>query len=167
MATKRPAFSQAWHAFMAVRIPVKEVGRKIGGMVQKNTELDPKLGGFENACPIRMSYVLNMTGFPIPKGSTYKTVSGADGRQYMYRVAEMMAYLEKTFGKAEKTVRSPKTTDFIGMKGIIVVKGHGWGNAIGHVTLWNGTECSDTCHLMSDPDNGTFVPDIASIWVLP
>nr|WP_233174907.1 MULTISPECIES: T6SS effector amidase Tae4 family protein [Delftia] len=51
--------------------------------------------------------------------------------------------------------------------GIIVVKGHGWGNAIGHVTLWNGTECSDTCHLMSDPDNGTFVPDMASIWVLP
>lgn len=84
-----------------------------------------------------MSYVPNMTRFPIPKGSTYKAVSGADGRQYMDGVR------------------------------IIVVKGHEWGNAIGHVTLWNGTECSDTCHLMSDPDNGTFVPDIASIWVLP
>jgi hypothetical protein len=167
MATKRPLFAHAWHAFMAVRIPVKEVGRKIGGMVQKNTELDPKLGGFENACAIRMSYVLNMTGFPIHKGNSYKTVSGADGKQYLYRVAEMMAYLERTFGKPDKSVRSPKTTDFAGSKGIIVVKGHGWANAIGHITLWDGAKCSDTCHLMSDPDNGPFVPDVASLWMLP
>lgn len=52
------------------------------------------------------------------------------------------------------------------MQGIIGVKGHGWSNAAGHVTLWNGTQCSDTCHLMSDPDNGPFVPDTASIWKL-
>jgi len=36
-----------------------------------------------------------------------------------------------------------------------------------HVTLWNGTSCSDTCHLMHDPENGPFVPDAGAIWVLP
>jgi hypothetical protein len=86
MTKRRPAFAKAWSAFMAVRLPVKDVGKKIGGSVQKNTELDPKQGGFVNACPIRMSYVLNMTGFAIPKSPLYKSVSGADGRQYLYRV---------------------------------------------------------------------------------
>jgi len=61
----RPSFNSAWAAFMAVRVPVGEVGKKIGGNVQTNIELPE--GGFRNACPIRMSYVLNKTGFPIPK----------------------------------------------------------------------------------------------------
>jgi Type VI secretion system (T6SS), amidase effector protein 4 len=160
----RPSFISAWRAFVSVRVPVAEVGRKIGGNVQKNIELPT--GGFENACPIRMSYVLNKTGFPIRKSSTYSTVSGADSGQYIFRIGDMMRYLERTFGKPDKTVRVPKTSDFTGMKGIIVVKGHGWGNAKGHVTLWDGYKCSDSCHLLHDPDNGTFIPETASIWEL-
>jgi hypothetical protein len=160
----RPSFNSAWSAFMAVSLPVAAVGKKIGGNVEKNTALS--IGGFENACPIRMSYVLNMTGFPIHKSFQYAMVSGADHRQYIYRVGDIMSYLERTFGKPDKTVKSPKPSDFTNMKGIIVVKGHGWGNAKGHVTLWNGTKCSDNCHLMHDPDNGPFVPETASIWIL-
>ena len=150
---------------MAVSLPVAAVGKKIGGNVQKNIEITT--GGFENACPIRMSYVLNSTGFPIHKSSWYATVSGADHRQYIYRVNDMMKYLEHTFGNPDKTVRSPNPSDFANMRGIIVVKEHGWNNAKGHVTLWNGTYCSDSCHLMRDPDNGFFTPEAASIWVLP
>ena len=162
--SRRPSFQSAWAAFMAVRLPVVAVGKKIGGNVQRNVEMP--VGGFKNACPIRMSYVLNQTGFPVRKSARYATVSGGDHMQYLYRVDDMMRYLEDTLGKPDKVARSPKTSDFAGMKGIIVVKGHGWDNAKGHVTLWNGTQCSDTCHLMSDPDNGPFVPDTASIWVL-
>lgn len=164
---RRPRFTAAWNAFLAVRLPVKMVGAKIGGNVQKNTDLDPRLGGFVNACPIRMSYVLNKTRFPIAKSPLYKSVSGADGKQYLYRVTEMMEYLERYFGKPDKHVRHPVPKDFAKMKGILVVKGHGWDNAAGHVTLWNGFTCSDTCHLIDDPDNGKFVPDIAALWVLP
>jgi hypothetical protein len=148
---------------MAVRLPVKEVG----GTVQKNIEIPEDQGGFWNACPIRMSYVLNVTGFPIRKSNLYSSVSGADHRQYLYKVPDMMRYLEHVFGKPDKTVKTPKLSDFVNMKGIIVVKGHGWKNAAGHVTLWNGNQCSDTCHLLTDPDNGPFIPDTASIWVLP
>lgn len=158
----RPSFDSAWAAFMAVRVSVAAVGQKIGGNVQKN--IDAKI--FQNACPIRMSYVLNMTGFPIRKGSGYETVSGSDKRLYLFRVNDMMDYLERVFGKPDKTVKAPAVTDFANMKGIIVVKGHGWSNARGHVTLWDGARCSDTCHLMYDPENGQFVPETASLWVL-
>ncbi|SAI70872.1 Uncharacterised protein [Bordetella ansorpii] len=164
MATRRPSFNSAWSAFTAVNMSVKQVGQKIGGQVKVNTEMTT--GGFENACPIRMSYVLNATGFPIPRNRAYATVSGADNRQYMYRVNDMMAYLERTFGKPDLTVKSPKPSDFANMKGIVVVRGHGWSNARGHVTLWNGTSCSDTCHFLYDPENGTFTPDTAAIWKL-
>ena len=160
----RPLFKSAWAVFMAVRLPVADVGRKIGGAVQKNTDMP--VGGFQNACPIRMSYVLNYTGFPIRKSSRYAMVSGADNLQYLYRVNDMMNYLEETFGKADKIVKSPKTSDFAGLQGIIVIKGSGWANARGHVTLWDGAVCSDTCHLMNDPENQGFIPDTASLWVL-
>ena len=150
---------------MVVRLPVAAVGKKIGGAVQKNTEM--ATGGFENACPIRISYVLNTMGFPIPQSPRYATVSGADHRQYIYRINDMMTYLEQTLGKPDKTVKSPKESDFARMKGIIMVRGHGWSNANGHVTLWDGSTCSDTCHLMADPDNGPFIPETASIWLLP
>lgn len=44
---------------------------------------------------------------------------------------------------------------------------HSWDNAAGHVTLWNGIICADTCHLVIDPGNGKFIPDVAALWVLP
>lgn len=162
--SSRPSFSAAWTAFLAVRVPVADVGKKVGGAVEKNINMP--LGGFENACPIRMSYVLNSTGFPIPKSHSYASVSGADQKQYIYRVGDMTSYLERTFGTPDKVAKSPKTSDFTDMKGILVVKGHGWGNAKGHITLWDGTQCADTCHLLYDPENGPFVPETASLWVL-
>ncbi|RIX49722.1 MAG: hypothetical protein D3M94_01680 [Rhodocyclales bacterium GT-UBC] len=114
-----------------------------------------------------MSYVLNKTGFPSRKSARYTMVSGGDNMQYIYRVNDMLLYMADTFGKPDKSAKSPTTSDFAGMKGIIVVKGHGWGDAKGHVTLSNGQSCSDSCHLMSDPDNGIFIPEVASLWNLP
>lgn len=162
MARLRPTFVKAWHSFSEVNVSVADVGKKIGGKVEHNI----KAGIFQNACPIRMSYVLNQNGVPIPYGAGYATVSGADKQWYMFRVKDMMTFLDKTFGKPDKTAKSPKVSDFAGAKGLIVVKGHGWSNAVGHVTLWNGTVCSDSCHLLADPDNGTFVPDVAALWSL-
>lgn len=113
-----------------------------------------------------MSYVLNRVGVPIP-ASGYHVVSGDDHRWYMYRVPEMMLFLERAFGSPDKVASSPRPTDFRGMKGLLVVRGAGWNNAVGHVTLWNGQLCSHTCHLAADPDNGPFVPDTAKLWSLP
>jgi Type VI secretion system (T6SS), amidase effector protein 4 len=157
----RPSFNGAWNKFAYVNVPVADVGAKIGGRVKANIDS----GVFQNACPIRMSYVLNYNGVPVPAAG-YSVVSGADGKWYIFRVHEMMTFLETTFGKADKTADSPRPSDFSGLKGLIVIKGHGWSNARGHVTLWNGTVCSDTCHLLNDPDNGTFVPEVGALWKL-
>jgi hypothetical protein len=163
----RPSFTNAWDAFMQVNVPVADVGKKIGGYVEKNMNLPEGQGRFENACPIRMSYVLNYSGCPIAKSARYGMVSGADGKQYLFRVADMVKYLADTFGAPDKIVTGlPKTADFPGLRGIIVVQGHGWSDASGHITLWNGTTCPDQCHLADDPDNGTFTPNQASLWVL-
>ncbi len=145
-----------------INVPVKVVGRKIGGHIQINIDS----GVFQNACPIRMSYVLNKCGVSVPRGKKYAVVSGKDKKQYMYRVNDMIGYLEEIFGKPDMTIRSPKFSDFSGKKGIIVFSGSGWSNARGHVTLWNGVACSDTCHFMSSPENGPFVPEKGYLWSL-
>lgn len=158
----RPSFAGAWSAFSAVRGSVAEVGKLIGGRVKENIDS----GVFQNACPIRMSYVLNQTGFPVRHSPGCATVSGGDGKQYIFRANDMMSYLERAFGRPDRTIGSPEESDFRDLKGIIVVKGHGWSNARGHATLWNGSLRSDTCHLLRDPDNGLFVPETASLWAL-
>lgn len=91
--------------------------------------------GFENACAIRMSYVLNKTGFPIRKTSKFRMVSGGDRQQYIYRVDDMLAYLEHNLGRPDKTVHSPRPVAFANMRGILVVNGYGWIGAHGHATL--------------------------------
>ncbi len=100
----RPFFGVAWMKFSEVNLPVPDVGAKIGGRVDQNI----KSGIFQNACPIRMSYVLNYTGVPIPQ-NPYATASGSDGKWYRYRVNDMVTFLETTFGKPEKMAKSPKT----------------------------------------------------------
>ena len=162
MAIVKPSFIKAWTYFAEINIPVKEVGKKIGGKVQVNIDS----GDFQNACPIRMSYVLNKVGIPIPSGKKYAVVSGKDMQQYMYRVNDMIAFLEETFGKPDLTVAAPKESDFMSKKGIIIFSGSGWSNARGHVTLWNGLSCSDACHFMFSPENGTFVPEKGLLWSL-
>jgi len=158
----RPSFAGAWSAFSAVRVSVADVGKLIGGRVKDNIES----GVFQNACPIRMSYVLNQTGCPIRKSPGCATVTGGDGKQYIFRVNDVMSYLEHEFGRPDRTASSPEERDFRDLKGIIVVKGHGWSNARGHVTLWDGSVCSDNCHLLRDPENGLFIPETASLWSL-
>jgi hypothetical protein len=164
----RPTFDNAWHVFMQVNVPVRIVGDIIGGKVKHNIDMPEKEGGFANACPIRMSYVLNKTGFTIHRAPDYATVSGGDGQWYIFRVQDMKSYLRGAFGALDKAVRCvPQPSDFSGMQGILVVQGKGWGNAGGHVTLWDGARCSDSCHLANDPDNGAFIPGEASLWMLP
>lgn len=159
----RPTFHAAWSAFMDINIPVDQVGRKIGGKVQQNIATRV----FENAYPIRISYVLNKSGTPIRRGVGYQVVSGADGSLYLHRVGETLEYLSRVLGKPDTTASSPEADDFAGMRGILVVTGRGWANARGHVTLWDGRQCADACHLLHDPDNGPFTPETASIWTLP
>lgn len=68
-----------------------------------------------------------------------------------------MKYLKGHFGKPDKVIKKPKASDFKGVKGILVFTVN-WRDATGHVTLWNGNVCSDTCHFP--------VASEASLWIL-
>jgi hypothetical protein len=136
---------------------VLSVGKKIGGKVQENLELgakEPALG-FTNACAIRMSYTLNHSGISIG-GGPWKTVSGADGKQYIYRLSDLRAFLLHTFGRPDKTIKHPRPNSFAQMAGILVFTVH-WSDASGHATLWDGRVCSDHCYFP--------VASEASIWL--
>lgn len=74
MSHMRPAFGAAWNRFKEVNVNVEQVGKLLGGKVQHNIDA----GIFKNACPIRMSYVLNYCGIPVPSNSKYATVTGSD-----------------------------------------------------------------------------------------
>jgi hypothetical protein len=163
----RPSFNSAWAAFKRINVSVPDVGKKLGGRVEWNINIPDETKRFENAYPIRMSYVLNYTGFPIARSHLYHMVSGADHKWYIHRIPDMEKYLEVHLSKPDKIVTEhPKTTDFSGMRGILLVRGAtNWRNAQGHATLWDGTECADDCHL-ADEDNRKFVPGKTSLWIL-
>jgi len=168
VSTRRPDFELAWGLFSFMNVSVPSVGKRLGGKVKHNIEISEKEDGkWKNACTIRMSFVLNHSGFPIKSGK-YPTVSGIRERQYIYRTDDMISHLRDLFGTPDIVInRVPNPNDFYGMKGILVVTGDGRGDARGHVTLWNGSECADTCHLAGDENNRTFKPLKATLWVLP
>ena len=147
---KRPNIEDAWKAFKEVYDDVGKtvsgVGEKIGGKVDYNINKIPQgQGRFENACAIRLIYVLNQTGVKIPFISG-QTVSGKNGSWYVYKVNTMIAYLKKVFGDPDEVFLSPNEIDFSRKKGILVFEVDQWIDASGHATIWNGTECSDKCY---------------------
>ena len=156
----RPAFSMMWTNFAIVygKGEIAQVGETIGGKVGENIALgfkDPKLG-FTNACAIRLSYSLNYSGHPILRGP-WNTVSGGDKKLYLYRVKDLLTYLNSKFGPPDKTTKSPKPSDYYGLKGILVFD-VSWNDASGHATLWDGSSCSDHCYFP--------VAASASLWLL-
>lgn len=155
----RPLFLQAWNRYSEINVTVSKVGEKIGGNVGLNIALgekDPNQG-FTNACAIRMSYVLNYTGSKINRGA-WKTVSGKDKNWYIFRVRDFLKYMYEVYGQPDKTVVNPTVHDFKGLNGILVFNVNGWNDASGHVTLWNGSACSDHCYFP--------LANEASIWIL-
>jgi hypothetical protein len=94
-----------------------------------------KTGAEANSCPLRMSRALNKNGFDINPNllpnAEYWT--GAGGKSYMMRVADMQKYL----------------TIVLGQPDIAKVRGKnvsGWHDATGHMTLFNGNTCAHDCY---------------------
>ncbi|MDR3214587.1 MAG: type VI secretion system amidase effector protein Tae4 [Azoarcus sp.] len=168
----RPFFDSAWARFLEVNVSVQDVGRIIGGKVKLN--IDQRT--FPNACPIRMSYVLNHTGFPVNKNlvpldgdGRLQVSSGADSLWYIFRVKALRSYLQTVFGDPDIELQTPPivASALPGEKGIVIITGSGWDDAAGHATLFDGSSCSDICHFAGDPENGTFTPTKAVLWRLP
>lgn len=165
----RPRFLAAWTAAKNIYDPNDPLGKvknTIGGAVKRNFEIPVESGGWENSCAVRMSYVLNYTGHPVPRIGQL-TVSGADKKWYFFRVRDLIPYLTKTWGKPDMIVNYPQlpVTQLANKKGLILFEVSGWGNAGGHATFWNGTSCSDRCYF-NEPGTNYSTPR-ANFWELP
>lgn len=154
-----------------------KVGDKIGGAVKRNfdqgiQDIQNSPGsypaaptGFTNGCATRMSYCLNNSGVPIAKIAG-QTVTGADDKNYIYRVRQMEAFIGERFGspdisKGSQAIRA----DFAGKKGIIAF-GVPFSDASGHVTLWNGQQAADEDYFEAGSRHG--LPLIgARLWICP
>lgn len=97
----RPSFATAWAASQRIYEPTNsgaKVAEVIGGNVAVNiNHRDPRLR-WTNTCAVRLSYVLNYAGMPVPHVPG-QTVSGADNRWYFYRVKNLIAFLEQRWGE--------------------------------------------------------------------
>ena len=131
-----PAFATMRNAFPAGDLD--EVKKKIGGKVSYDW--------IKNTCAIRISRVLNYSGFPIPFEKD-QTISGADKMWYYYRISKLRPFIESTFGKPDLTFTKPyDMTELSKYKGIMLFDVDIWRDATGHYTLWDGRECADKCH---------------------
>lgn len=163
----RPSFAAAWAASMRIYDPVapeEKVARVIGGYVEANIHnKDPRLK-WNNTCAVRMSYILSQSGMSIP-GIAGQTVSGADKRQYFFRVKDLIAFLVQRWGRAEVVQYPPSGGGpLVGKKGVILFEVSGWSDARGHATLFNGSRCYDHCYF-NEP-GVSYRTDRANFWSL-
>jgi len=136
-SSKRPGFLKMRLAYP--KGTADDVFKLIGGKVQANN--------FANSCAIRVSRSLNYSGQSIKYIPPNLTVSGSDGRWYIYRVKELIKYLKENYGEPDVSViNKPYQERFKGEKGIIVFEIDAWDDASGHATLWDGATCSDKCY---------------------
>jgi RHS repeat-associated protein len=130
----------------------------IGGHVAMNAWTTDADGNKvpNNTCAIRMSYDLNHSGLSIPKGKG--TVSGADGKQYFLRVADLQKFLTGALGEPQRLAGR----SFAGPGGStgIISFNIPFQNATGHFTLWNGSNVADP----KEPYGSWPAPTSALFW---
>lgn len=101
MSNKRPEFSKMNAAYP--KGTAEEVFKLIGGKVLANN--------FANSCAIRVSRSLNYSGHKVSYIPSNLTVSGSDGKWYIYRVKELVKYLKNNFGEPDITINNKPYQD--------------------------------------------------------
>ncbi|WP_283132500.1 type VI secretion system amidase effector protein Tae4 [Enterovibrio norvegicus] len=171
---KRPRFSDLWSAYSEVGLkPAPRVYELVGGRA-----LDLYLAdsvSYANACALRMSRGFNYGGFTVPSGTIIETypiyrVRGADNKIYILRVKDLIKYIEFNWGKPEFDMDPSDISEISGKKGVIIIDVSGWGDASGHVTLWDGASTGDGTHYQElsyyDRYDGAVKPKRVMLWEL-
>ncbi|MGH8083938.1 MAG: type VI secretion system amidase effector protein Tae4 [Lysobacter sp.] len=132
-------------------MPAGDVYALAGGNAYELYKENPT--GYANACALRLSRAFNYGGLTITASATGYKVKGGDGKNYLLRVTDMIAFVKANFGAPDTSVEPngrDVSTRFSGKTGILIFDVSGWGNATGHVTLWNGADCGDHCYFIHD-----------------
>ena len=138
---KLPLYSKLIKNYPGESYTTQQVRQLIGGAANNPS--------FENTCVHRMSRAFNYAGtqarIPGSRAGFY-TVVGTDKLNYALRVAEFKKYMIDTYGQPNKiALLKDKKLDkakFIGVSGIVCFEVSGWGDATGHFSLWDGSNCS-------------------------
>lgn len=157
---KRPKFSDLWNAYPK-KTTAPEAYEIAGGVPLALYKENPD--GYANACAIRLSHSFNEGNFPLTRAKLAKVAKlysekGASGKPYLFRVNDMIKYVESELGEPDIIIQADGTNQsrkFAELQGIIIFVVKGWGNATGHVTLWNDYECGDKCYFQ--PENAELV----------
>jgi RHS repeat-associated protein len=153
---ERPTYDKLKENYLGDGYSSKDVYKKIGGEVATKYFYNKKTHAEANSCALRFSRALNLSGFDInpelmPSGEYW---TGADGKFYIMKVADMEKYLKIIFGKPDIVKRRGDTDitpgDFGGNKGIMSFDVNGWGDATGHVTLFNGNASEGGSYFQQD-----------------
>lgn len=163
----RPSFAIAWSASLRIYDPADagaKVASMIGGYVARNVNNPNPYQRWTNTCAVRMSFILNQAGLDIPTIHG-QTVSGADRRQYFFRVKDLIEFLQQIWGKPEVvSFPLPNGGKLAGKTGVILFEVSGWSDAQGHATLFDGRICYDHCYF--NEAEARYTTDRANFWSL-
>lgn len=161
----KPAFKVAWAASQKIYNPTnaaEQVALVVGGEIAAN--IHDKKNPWKNTCAVRISYILNQSGLPIP-AIPGKTKKGGDHRNYFFRVKDVIAFLKQKWGAAEVIAYPPAGGGALAnRKGLILFEVQGWRDASGHATLFNGVSCYDHCYF--NEAGVTYRTNQAHFWAL-
>ncbi|EMJ9656290.1 hypothetical protein V8G29_004540 [Salmonella enterica] len=169
ISLKRPSYNDVAQNYLSIFPtpgsvnPVFYAYFYIGGQVYKEHLRDPKAYG--NACALRVSYALNISGMRIPEKVSVLPVTRNGGNRilrggkdyvpdgdklyYIYSVENMISFLEYAWGKPDKSINVPKGVSQLdslkkmNKKGVIIFYISGYNDATGHATIWDGEKCLD------------------------
>lgn len=126
-------------------VETPNVYKLVGGNDYEHYLEDPQV--YANAFALRLIRAFNYGGMVIQKGPGAYKLRGGDGKAYIMRVSDMIKYVSNQFGAADMTINgNGNVSQLNNKKGILVFTISGWGDATGHVTLWNGNDCGDRCY---------------------
>lgn len=152
-------------------LPAPSVYALVGGDVLALYNSDP--GSFQNACALRVSRALNYSEVVIPNisGQTFK---GADNKYYFLSSAKLFNFMKKTFGPPTIKLNNAQggtngsgfASHLAGHKGIYIMQVNypGLFGALGHASLFNGSECvGGVIHNYYDAEGGVYA---INLWEL-
>ena len=135
----------------------------VGGHAFREYKRNPSAYG--NACALRISYALNMSGMLIPSKVSVLPTTKLGGNRilqggneyvidggkyyYIYSVENLITFLEYAWGKADMFKYVPKRVSQLdelkkmNKKGIVIFYIDGFSDATGHATIWDGVKCLD------------------------
>jgi hypothetical protein len=144
----------------------EEMYNSVGGNVASvfnEHKNDPGGNAYENTCALRMSVALNKSGNDLDtkvknrKGRSMYTEKGGDKKDYALRKDDVKDYMAGKYGMPDISTKSTdkdfdaQISNIQGQKGVIVFDVTGWGNATGHVTIYDGNgNCGHDCYFKDE-----------------